>query len=227
MVPRKQGRALRGSQRWLQVLVNEHQHLISRGVAGSLELGEGQGVHWLSPVKEDDYAEYRDQDFLDRLGVSLPKVTLQSFWPRLGPVWDGLAKTDRGDVILVEAKSHITELVSDPTRAGPRSLARIRESLQAARRFYGSRSGPDWATCFYQYTNRLAHLCLLRELNGLPAYLLRLYFLNDEEMGGPATQLQWEGAIELLEAFLRIRHEKLHGVLTVFIDVKEMQPLVA
>jgi hypothetical protein len=99
------------------------------------------------------------------------------------------------------------------------------ESLDATKRFLGSHSGADWTTCFYQYTNRLAHLYLLRELNGLPAYLLFLYFINDTEMNGPHSQSEWEGAIKLLEAFLGIRQQ--HGlskyVFHVFLDVAELE----
>jgi hypothetical protein len=224
MVLRNQGRASGGSRKWLQILVNERPELVDRVLARSLGLAQGECVHWLSPLKDNNYVEYRDQEFMDKLGISLTKVPLESFWPRQGPVWDGLARTDRGDLILVEAKAHISELVSDPTKASGRSLSKIRESLDTVKRFYGSGSDADWATCFYQYTNRLAHLYLLRECNSLPAYLLCLYFINDEDVDGPSTRSAWEGAIELLESFLVIRREKLCGVLKVFIDVKELEP---
>ena len=224
MARREQDRASHGSQKWLQILVNERPEMIDRILANLLGLAQGERVHWLSPLKDDDYAEYRDQEFITRLGVTLERVPLASFWPRLGPAWDALAKTDRGDLILVEAKAHISELVSDPTGASGSSLAKIRESLDATKRFLGSRSDADWAVCFYQYANRLAHLYLLRELNSLPAYLLFLYFINDEKMGGPSTQLEWEGAIHLLESFLRIRrpHRLAQYVLHAFIDVEEL-----
>ena len=37
----------------------------------------------------------------------------------------------------------------------------------------------DWSHCFYQYANRLAHLYLLRESNGLDAFLVFVYFVDD------------------------------------------------
>lgn len=229
MARREQDRASHGSQKWLQILVNERPEVIGRVLANLLGLAQGEQMHWLSPLKDDDYAEYRDQEFITRLGITLERVPLASFWPRLGPAWDALAKTDRGDLILVEAKAHIPELVSDPTGASEPSLTNIRESLDATKRFLGSHSDADWATCFYQYTNRLAHLYLLRELNALPAYLLFLYFINDEEMGGPSTQSEWEGAIHLLESFLGIRrpHRLVKYVLHVFIDVEELESVGA
>jgi hypothetical protein len=218
-------RALRGSQKWLQILVNECPERIDRVLAPTLGLAQSERVRWLSPLKDDNYAEYRDREFIARLGIALERIPLASFWPGFGPAWDALAKTDRGDLILVEAKAHISEMVSDPSRASKLSLIKIRESLDATKRFLGSHSGADWTTCFYQYTNRLAHLYLLRELNGLPTYLLFLYFINDTEMNGPRSQSEWEGAIKLLEAFLGIRQQ--HGlskyVLRVFLDVGELE----
>ena len=125
----------------------------------------------------------------------------------------------------MEAKAYIAEMVSDPTEAGEPSLTKIRDSLNAVKRFVGSHSSADWATCFYQYTNRLAHLYLLLELNGLSAYLLFLNFINDTEMNGPSTESEWEGAIRLLESFLGIRqkHRLSEHVIHVFIDVGELE----
>jgi len=225
MARRGQDRALHGSQKWLQMLVNECPEVIDRVLATLLGFAQGEQVHWLSLLKDDDYAEYSDQEFITRLGIKLRRVPLASFWPRFGPVWDALAKTDRGNLILIEAKAHIPELVSDPTGASEPSLTKIRESLDATKRFLGSHSDADWAACFYQYTNRLAHLYLLRELNALPAYLLFLYFINDTEMNGPSTQSEWEGAINLLKSVLGIRrqHRLFKYVLHAFIDVEELE----
>lgn len=219
----EQGEKVRGSQRWLQALVNEHSELVDRILTSELRLQPSERVEWLSPLKSDDYAEYRDSAFLKRLGITLEKVPLASFWPRFGPQWDGLAKTDRGDIILVEAKAHIPEMVSNPTGAGSGSLDKIRASLEETKRFLRSSSEVDWATCFYQYTNRLAHLYLLRELNAIPAYLLCVYFVNDEEMGGPTTQSEWQGAIDLLETLLGVSEHKLAPyVIRAFVDVNQL-----
>jgi hypothetical protein len=224
MSRREQGLAERGSQKWLQILVNQRPEIIDQVLSDRLGLAPDEWVHWLSPLKNDNYAEYSDGEFLAKLAIRLDIVPLQSFWPQGGPVWDALAKTDRGDLILVEAKSHIPELVTQPTKASEKSLARIRKSLDETKRFLRSHSLADWATYFYQYTNRLAHLYLLRELNDLPAYLLCVYFINDHEMDGPSTQAEWQGAIELMESFLDIREHRLSGyVLDVFVDVRELE----
>ena len=44
----------------------------------------------------DNYAEYYDDAFLNRLGVKELKQPLLEFWPASGPRWDGLARAIPG-----------------------------------------------------------------------------------------------------------------------------------
>jgi hypothetical protein len=198
----------KGSQKWLQQLVNEKPRVLNSLLTENLKLAENEHIHWLSPLKCDEYAEYSDQESLDLVNVSLRKRTLTDFWPESGPQWDALGKSDSGKIFLVEAKSHIRELISSTRAKNKNSLQRIRQSLQETKDFLNSKSKVDWSQNFYQYTNRLAHLYLLRQ-NGLQAYLVFIYFLNDAEMRGPATVDQWKGALELLRACLEIKRHKL------------------
>jgi hypothetical protein len=218
------GSADRGSQKWLQILVNRRPEVIDAILSRRLGLAPGQRIHWLSPLQKDRYAEYRDGEVLDKLDISLAIVPLQSFWPHAGPAWGALAKTDRGDLLLVEAMSHIPELVSEPAKASEKTLATIRRTLEKTKRFLGSRSPTDWSIHCYQYTSRLAHLYLFRQLNGLPAYLVNFYFLNDQEMHGPTSEAQWQGALELLETFLDIRGHRLSPyILREFLDISQLE----
>jgi hypothetical protein len=196
--------AKKGSQKWLQILVNNRPDVLARELAPALRLAPGDQIRWLSPLESDAYSEYSDDAFLDRLNINLPKTSLEMFWPKRGPVWDGLGHTSRGDLILLEAKAHIAEMVSPPTAAGRTSLPKIRRSLNETKSFLGSKSLHDWASTFYQYTNRLAHLYLLRELNGLPTHLVFLYFINAADVAGPTTREEWEGATKLLHNFLGV-----------------------
>lgn len=200
-----QEKASKGSQKWIQVLVNERCEVINQKLAESHGLKQ---VCWLSPRKEDDYSEYRDRCFIDRLNVNLD-VPLKSFWPaKGGPRWDALAKSKTGqdEIIIVEAKSHIGEMVSGGSKAkAERSKKMIRASLGKTKCYLGSHSDVDWAmTDYYQYANRLAHLYFFRKLNELPAYLLYIYFMNDTEMGGPRTQSEWKRAIDYMGLCLGI-----------------------
>lgn len=219
----KQKRVTRGSQRWLQLLVNEQPGAVDRKLRNSLQLGRGNKIEWLSPLAEDEYAEYSDGAFLDRLGIEPKHRQLSDFWPSRGPVWDGLARCGE-DLILVEAKAHIPEAASPGSAASPASAEKIKRSLAETKRYVGSKAKHDWSAAFYQYTNRLAHLYFLRVLNKIPAQLVFLYFLNAQDVSGPRRQAEWEGAIHLLEAVLGVRHHRLSPYVGhVFVDVARLQ----
>lgn len=209
----------KGSQKWIQRLINEQPDQLNSQIRAKLNLPKDEYIQWLSPLKTDEYSEYRDKEFIDLLGVKLEKKPLEDFWPKGGPQWDALGKSRSGRLFLVEAKSHIQELISTMKAKDKGSARRIRRSLQETKRFLGSNAEVDWSCGFYQYVNRLAHMYLLRQ-NGLLAHLLFVYFINDFEMKGPTTIHQWKGAIELLHSYLGIRRRKLQDfVVDVFIDV--------
>ena len=210
----------RGSQHWLQLLANSKPQEFESALA-SPYLGS---VAWKSPVAGDEYAEYQDLSFLELLGLSLGKVPLNSYWPRRGPVWDGLATTSTGAVLLVEAKANIPELKSPPSQASPRSAALIQSSLESAKSSFGARSDASWADTFYQYANRLAHLHLLRAENEIDAYLVFLYFVNASDVDGPESEEEWQPAIHEAHQALGISQGPLTPyVLEVFVDVNSIE----
>jgi hypothetical protein len=158
-----------------------------------------------------------------RLSSKLPNVSLSDFWPSKCPVWDGLDRSDRRNVFLVEAKSHIAEVLSPKTGAGVKSLGKIKKSLNETKTLLHSNSDHDWSSIFYQYTNRLAHLYLLRALNQVPAYLVFVYFVNDKEMNGPKSIDEWIGALSLLKSYLGAgRHRLDKYIAEIFVDVKDI-----
>jgi len=211
-----------GSQKWLQKAVNWNPRTLDKALRFNLKLDDRDTIEWLSPLERDGYAEYRDEAFLDTLSVRLQKRSLESFWPNGGPVWDGLARTGRGDVILVEAKSHISEMASSCQARNPESRKLIERSLRETADFYGASSPGNWTDGYYQYANRLAHLHLLRNLNGIEAWLCFVCFVNDREMNGPTAQSEWERAIEDIHNHLGIKSETLRPyVIDLFVDVKE------
>jgi hypothetical protein len=222
-----QKRASRGSQKWIQMLVNQAPQLLDRAVARHLNLSPTDRIVWLSPLAEDAYAEYRDEMFLSKIDARAEVAPLSGFWPTRGPQWDALGRTSRGELLLIEAKAHIPELLSPPTQATGRSLRTIRASLDRVKRAVGSRAGADWSGPYYQYTNRLAHLYFLRNLNRIPAYLVFVYLLNDADMQGAKTAEEWAGAIRLMHAQLGLGDERLSkafggAVIDVFVDVADI-----
>ena len=205
----------KGSQHWLQRLVNDSPELFDQ------RIGLGR-IDWRSPLRADDFAEYRDQAFLDLLSIELPTRPLASFWPRRGPQWDALGRALSGEVILVEAKAHVNELYSRPMAASAESSRRrIKESLEKTAQSLGVPSGHDcrhWRKCFYQYANRLAHAYLLDRLNGIPVRLVFLYLVGDAEVGGPTSRAEWQTEIHMVHADLGLA--RLPAFVTdVFIDV--------
>ena len=219
-----EGIADRGSQKWLQYLVNVEPELINRELGAFVEGISDEEIRWLSPVRDDDYSEYRDRAFLQRLGLTLEKVALSEYWPRGGPVWDGLARAS-SHFFLLEAKAHIPELNSTRMKASQKSAERIIGSLQQTKEFLGSGAHVDWASCFCQYTNRMAHLHLLRTMNGVEAWLVNVYFFGDEDMDGPRSAEEWQGAIRLMKSHLGLgRHALRKFEISLFFDVREFEP---
>jgi hypothetical protein len=218
-----QPQAKKGSQKWIQELVNDNPRILNSKIWSTLNFPEKEDIQWLSPLRSDDYAEYRDQAFLNLLNVKLEKIPLMKFWSKGGPQWDALGKTSTGKLLLVEAKSHISELTSELRAEDESSRKKIQRSLEETKRYLSSRVHVDWSQCFYQYTNRIAHLYLLRK-NNVPAHLIFVYFLNDIEMDGPTTFYEWEGAIKLLKSHLGIGRHRLQKFITdVYIDVRALQ----
>ena len=180
------------------------------------------------PWRTDGFREYRDQSFLDHLRVALNTRPLADFWPRRGPQWDALARTSGGRSVLVEAKANIPEFNSDPSRAVPASLQKIQAAFAETKAFLKVRSETDWSRCFYQYANRIAHLYFLKEVNGVDAVLVFVYFVGDTTRPGvkPVSREGWEAAIALANEHLGLRASSpwlRKNVFDVFLDVDDLR----
>ena len=206
-------------------LVNDYPDRLNNAVKEVLHLPEDVPVQWLSPLRDDQYAEYSDQDFINHLGTVLNQRPLDPFWPDGGPEWDALGRTGRDELLLVEAKAHIREVVSSPTGAQGGGLDDIITSLQETQAFFNADMRIDWSRNFYQFANRLAHLYLLRDQNKLPAFLVMIYFVGDPYMQGPTTKEEWQGAIKLLKQFLRVDGNPfMQYQVDLFFDVAHLPP---
>lgn len=216
--------ANRGSQKWLQVAVNEKRDVIDAAILCRLTEFQEQSITWVSPLKADEFAEYRDDGFLEQLNIE-PTTPLSSFWPRRGPQWDGLGKTKNGSVLLVEAKAHLSEIKSPASQAGDMSRKLIEKSFKEVKSFLGVELDADWSGLYYQYANRIAHLYFLHELNKIPAYLIFLCFINDKEMNGPASESEWNTAIHEIENHLGLpaKHKLSKSILHIYLDVSVLQ----
>lgn len=163
----------RGSLKWIRLAINEHTTPFNSAVAEACGLGDGSRIEWISPLARKGYKEHCDQACLDHLSITLPHRSLSDFWPKSGPHWDALGRTDTGEILLVEAKANVPEIVSNGTGASdPASRQLIDRSLTETKAFLRVDANIPWSGKLYQYANRLAHLYLLRELNGIPAFLV-------------------------------------------------------
>ncbi|HEX8831409.1 MAG TPA: hypothetical protein VF705_09605, partial [Longimicrobium sp.] len=76
--------------------------------------------------------------------------------------------------------------------------------------------------------NRLAHLHLLREQNGIPAHLVLVYFLNAADVNGPTERAEYMGAIKVIEHYLGVRNSRISRyVHKLFVDVNALADVAA
>jgi hypothetical protein len=216
-----QAEGTKGSQKWIQRAVEEAWPSLGEPI---LQHTSGVGpVDWLSPLRTDEFAEYRDGALLDRIGQAQLKPALAKMWPSRGPRWDALGRTAQGDILLVEAKAHVQEMCSSGTSASPKSRKLIQTSLnRVARQLQARPDRAPWSRFFYQLANRLAYLEFLRARN-VKAWLVLVNFLNDSEMGGPNTPETWEAAYQVAMHVMGLRqdHRLSPYVIHVYPDVSE------
>ncbi len=224
----KQPAGIKGSLKYIQNLINNYPEIVNSCISNNFKDFANEKIEWLSPIKNDDYAEYRDSSFIKLLGLNTNEIQLEKFWPKGGPQWDALAKTESGKVILVEAKANISEISSSGTKAKkPQSIELIQKSLTEVKQFLEIINDIDWSKKYYQYTNRIAHLYYLRKVCKKEVYLINIYFVNDKYHISTAKH-EFELAIEKLKMRFGIETHQLDSFMCeIFIDVNELETKVA
>jgi hypothetical protein len=181
-------------------------------------------IEWVSPCADKNFAEYRDDDFLEVLGLNHLIHELKDFWPKNGPQWDGLGK-DSNNIYLIEAKANIPEIKSPPCGAkSDISRSKIHNALENTKQYISDDTiMSEWTNSYYQYTNRLAHLYFLRS-KGIKAYLLFIYFVGDKAVNGPETVSEWKKAIQKMKEELQIPplHRLSDYIIDIFINVDDI-----
>jgi len=212
-----------GSLPDIQALVNRFADFFTSKIKEQIIM-KSERIDWVSPLKDDNYAEYRDNGFIEKLGIQKNlKISLNDFWPKRGPQWDALGRGEDNELFLVEVKANIDEIVSPETKATGKSLEMIKKSLDASKKYLKVNNKADWSGTFYQYTNRLAHLYFFRALNKLPAYLVFVYFIGDDSVSGPKSMGEWKAALKIMKRCLSLSTHKLAKYMAeVFIDVKQI-----
>lgn len=212
----------KGSLKWIQTLINDKPEIIDTLIANKFEELATEKIKWLSPLKNDGYAEYRDSSFIKLVGLDPIEIQLEKFWPKRGPQWDALGVTENKRILLVEAKANTRELESGGTRAKEISKQLIDESLAELKEFLDIINDVNWSAKYYQYTNRLANLYYLREKCNVEAYLVNIYFINDITHIAK-TEEEFELALKKLKKRLGIEINGLQRFISeIFIDVSEL-----
>lgn len=186
--------ANKGSQYQLQKYVNVYTQELNNAILQSSPsllafINNSLEIQWKSPLIEDNYYEYQD-DFLkaiitDDIELQKNKLKIQDYWPRRGPVWDGIATVTGQDnkkgLLLIEAKAHIDETSSQIKATSDKSRKLIKATLHEVQAIFGSTSSIDsWLNDYYQLANRLSFLYLLNEKLHIPTWLVLCNFVNDE-----------------------------------------------
>jgi hypothetical protein len=211
----------RGSLKWIQRAVNANPSVLNNPILARIGATR---IEWLSPLTSDNYAEYRDRQFLDRLELSHLHQKLRDFWPARGPQWDALGRSDADDVLLIEAKAHIDELCSPSSASTGESRARIEAALARTAGVLGAAPRAPWIDVFYQLANRIAHLHFLRA-NGVKAWLVLVNFVGDSEMdGAPGSAAAWEAAYRVVHHVMGLgaRHALARQIVHVYPGVAEL-----
>lgn len=210
----KQDEGKRGSLKWIQLAINRHKAYFDSLVAP--HIARDAAITWLSPIQQDGFAEYRDAAFLKLIGQEALTEKLKAYWPARGPQWDALGLAGE-TILLVEAKAHIPEMMSDGCKASDPSLAIIRDAFSSTMVETNTKAGIDWTGPLYQYANRLAHLHFFKK-NGVKAKLVLCCFVGDNQMNGGASEAEWRGALKIADHLigLRERHPLAADVIHIF-----------
>jgi hypothetical protein len=195
----------------LQDYINQFPHCLDTEIERLLPVTArpaGQHIQWLSPPESDGYRAFGNADFHRVAGLSDPQEEPACCWSRLGTCWDALGVIAHGKgqpkgVLLVEAKSHLDEMDGQGCQAPDRSRPLILETFSETRQWLNALETPDWTGPLYRTANRMAHLHLLRNHMGVPAWLIQVYFLNDP--AGPVSRADWLPAIAGAQARLGLR----------------------
>jgi len=212
----------KGSLKDIQKLIN-NPLLLNALILNKIPKIKSENMEWLSPKSNDKFAEFSDDEFICKLQLNLKKKLIE-FWPKGGPQWDALGKTDTNEIFLIEAKANIREIVTSSTGAKNKtSLDLINKSLKETKSYLNIKNEIDWSGEFYQYTNRISHLYFLRVINKIKAYLINIYFINDKSVNGPSSKKEWLAALMVLKNYLGVgRHKLSKYMIDLFIDVEDL-----
>lgn len=221
-----------GSEFHLLRYLGRHRNKMDTAILDVLGTKKGS-INWfdfsfLPKDKKGIYdAEFVGIDFLrssDRF--THIKERWEKAWPskQYAMNWDAIGRTSEGEWLLVEAKAHLAELISD-SKAGEESLEKIEKRFKKVKDYFSVTTTSDWTKRYYQKANRLLFLHFLLN-QGIPCKLIFIYFLNGYERKDDDRSIrsiqEWKRILEEQDIYLGIEKNpivKAHSV-SVFLDAR-------
>ena len=194
---------LHGSQTNIQWSVNADKTNFEKKILEANPDWEGGTITFYSPLKHDDYTEYKGSIFIkgrinkgssfwEDMGVACPEdIKNGTFWPVRGANWDALAVLTRKDgckeLILFEAKAHLGELIhgKDPQKWCTESRSIIIKSLSQTIGKYSTKGYEAWLSA-YQFSNRIAYAQHLNKC-GIRTHVVYALYNNDSSFKDKAV----------------------------------------
>lgn len=187
------------------------------------EIGLGE-ITWLSPLREDNYAEYQLKEpyIANQLGIPIESY---KFWPSNQPQWDAIGVSGN-TVILVEAKAHIDEFKNNSTATSEVSIEKIDSAMFGVFERHFSQGNFDlWKVGYYQMANRLTFLDKMNDIlrpQGREAKLVLLSFVNDCSYRKTPLDI-WEKKYQSIFQDMTGSSEVPDDVVMVYLDVEDLE----
>ncbi len=206
-----------GSEFHLLRWMGRHRDLLTKNVSQSIG-SENSIIEWVDfdfdSKKEIPDAELKGLEFLYVEDKKIKKEW-EDFWPTGRGIhnWDAVGWRKINDsskeLILIEAKAHKDELITNTNAENEKSILKIKRAFKLVMDRLEIRTENDWLKKYYQMANRIAILYFLNEKVKIPAKLVNMYFIGDNFPNNskdcPQTVSEWKDSIENQNEYLGIK----------------------
>lgn len=205
-----------GSKYQLLRMLGWHRNEFNEAIATCA--GINKDINWL----DFEFNGSEDKELLNFDFISEVKDEWKRYWScGLGGInWDAIGLTKDGTYVLVEAKAHISELVSSSC-GGKISKENNDKKIEYVLKKYNINKTPnDWNVECYQLANRIVALDFLLS-KGIKAKLVYVLFENGYEFNSSTNQSasceEWQEEIEKEFTKLGIKGTKLEKLVNICI----------
>lgn len=179
-----------GSEFNLKRYLDHYPEILSQYVMNATG---AQSVNWQDHRSLE--GEWKALEFLPK--GSEARIKWKKFWPPSGKQhhWDAVGRIlmeGEWEWLLVEAKSHLTEIKTECKASERGGRPKIRKAFNETKRALGIPEDADWLTGYYQFANRIAALYFLTRHHEI-GRLLFVYFCGDSVPNKvcPASENEW------------------------------------